>query len=360
MRVVTIAGTRPELIRLSIIVERLDANFEHVFVYTGQNYAPSLRDVFFKELGLRSADIDFGIEEPSFGPQVGRILTESELVFRRFSPDALVVLGDTNSGLSAVVAKRLGVRVFHLEAGNRCHDDEVPEEVNRRIIDHSSDILLPYTQRSRENLILEGISSRRIFVTGNPIFEVLQRHESRIVGSSALGQLGLCEGSYILATAHRAETVDRPDRLRSLHNAWLCLAEEYQAPVVVSVHPRTAARIREAGLGAGEGVRLLEPFGFFDFVRLERGAMLVVTDSGTVQEECCIFGVPAVTTRRTTERPETIECGSNLLSGVGPDDVLRCAGLALARRGKWSPPEEYLRPRVSDTVVSIVGAPLAS
>lgn len=355
MRVMTIAGTRPELIRLSIIVEKLDASFEHLFAYTGQNFTPSLRDVFFEELGLRNPDVDFGIVEPMFGAQVGRILSESESLFLRFRPDALVVLGDTNSGLSAIVAKRLGVLVFHIEAGNRCFDDEVPEEVNRRIIDHSSDVLMPYTERSRQNLIREGIGPERVFVIGNPILEVLKRHEPRVQQSGVLGELGLQEQKYILATAHRAETVDREDRLRSLFDAWKRLAARFQVPVVASVHPRTRARLDAAGLGEGDGqTRLLEPLGLFDFVRLEKAALLVVSDSGTVQEECCIFGVPAVTTRRTTERPETVECGSNIVSGVDAESVLRCACIALGRRGEWRPPEEYLRERVSETVVSVI------
>ncbi|HET8629331.1 MAG TPA: UDP-N-acetylglucosamine 2-epimerase (non-hydrolyzing) [Thermomicrobiales bacterium] len=355
MKVLTILGTRPEIIRLSRTIARLDQLCEHTLVHTGQNFDPALSDVFFRELGVRQPDHYLDVRGESSGARVGQILTESERLMRRVRPDRLLILGDTDSALSAFIAKRLGIPVYHMEAGNRCFDDRVPEEVNRRVIDHCSDVLLPYTERSRANLLREGIESRRVYVTGNPINEVLRAHEGDIAGSDVLARLGLEPGGYFLLTAHRQENVDVPARLRSLVEAAARVAAEYGLLVICSVHPRTRQRIAEFGVAPDDaGVRLYPPFGFFDFVQLERRARCVLTDSGTVQEECCIFRVPTVTIRDTTERPETLECGSNTLSGVDPAAVLRCVRLALADPPTWSPPPEYLAPTVSQTVASLV------
>lgn len=355
MKVLTILGTRPEIIRLSRVIARLDRLCEHLLVHTGQNFDPALSDVFFRELGVRQPDYSLGVRGESSGARVGQILAESEALLRRARPDRLLVLGDTDSALSAFIAKRLGIPVFHMEAGNRCFDDRVPEEVNRRVIDHCSDILLPYTERSRANLLREGIESRRVYVTGNPINEVLRAHEGDIAGSDILRRLGLEPRAYFLLTAHRQENVDVRERLTSLVDAARSVAAEYGLPVVCSVHPRTRQRLAEFGVESSDaGLRLYPPFGFFDFVQLERHARCVLTDSGTVQEECCIFGVPTVTIRDTTERPETLECGSNMLSGVEPAAVLRCVKSSLAAPPAWSPPPEYLAPAVSQTVASLV------
>jgi UDP-N-acetylglucosamine 2-epimerase (non-hydrolysing) len=247
----------------------------------------------------------------------------------------------------------MGIPVFHMEAGNRCYDDRVPEEVNRRVIDHSSSVLLPYTHRSAANLVREGIERRRVFVTGNPIKEVLDRYADRIAASAALADLGLTAGGFMLATVHRAETVDVEARLRSLATALEAVVAKYGMPVVCSLHPRTADRMRSYGVSA-DAVRFVEPLGLFDFVALEKAAFCVLSDSGTVQEECCIFGVPTVTMRDVTERPETIECGSNLLAGVEPERILPAIDLAVRSGGKWTPPPEYLLDNVSDVVARIV------
>jgi UDP-N-acetylglucosamine 2-epimerase (non-hydrolysing) len=294
-----------------------------------------------------------GVRADSFADQVGQIISRAGALLAEHRPDALLVLGDTNSGLTAVVAKRMGIPVFHMEAGNRCYDDRVPEEVNRRVIDHSSSVLLPYTYRSAENLVREGIERHRVFVTGNPIKEVLDRYAERIAASTALNHLGLADGAFMLATVHRAETVDVEPRLRSLAAALERVVSTYGMPVVCSLHPRTADRMRSYGVSA-DGVRFVEPLGLFDFVALEKAAFCVLSDSGTVQEECCIFGVPTVTLRDVTERPETIECGSNILSGVEPDSVLSCLKLATGKRGGWTPPAEYLADNVSETVGRII------
>jgi UDP-N-acetylglucosamine 2-epimerase (non-hydrolysing) len=242
-----------------------------------------------------------------------------------------------------------------MEAGNRCYDDRVPEEVNRRIIDHSSDVLMPYTERSRQNLLREGIAGERIYVTGNPIYEVIQHFVPRIAESAALEELGLETGRYFLVTMHREENVDVPPRLESLIRALMILREKYRVPVVVSTHPRTRKRMAEFGiLQDNPMIRFLQPFGFFDFIHLERNAFCVLSDSGTVQEECCIFKVPNVTLRDVTERPETVEVGSNVLSGVEPESILRCVDTALSHGCNWDPPQEYLAGNVSGTIAKIV------
>jgi UDP-N-acetylglucosamine 2-epimerase (non-hydrolysing) len=355
MKVVTVFGTRPEIIRLSEVVRRLDPFCDHVLVHTGQNYDPLLSDVFFRDLGSRTPDVHLGIEASGFADQVGQILARVGPIFEREKPDRVLILGDTNSGLAAVVAARMRIPVFHMEAGNRCYDDRVPEEVNRRVIDHSSTVLLPYTERSKENLVREGIERDRIFVTGNPIFEVMEAHRDRIEQSEVLPRLGLESSAYVLVTLHRAENVDDPARLAQFMSVLSRVAEDQHCPLVVSVHPRTAARLEQFALTPSSSrVLLLEPLGFLDFMQLERRARLVLSDSGTVQEECAILHVPNVTLRDVTERPETIECGSNILSGAATDDVLRAVRLALAGPTDWTPPAGYMARNVSSTVARIV------
>jgi UDP-N-acetylglucosamine 2-epimerase (non-hydrolysing) len=355
MRIAAILGTRPEIIRLSRVIERLDEHCDLALIHTGQNFDPSLSDVFFDELGVRAPDRYLGITGDGFAERVGGILAAVDPVLREYEPDRLLVLGDTDSALSAYVAKRRGIPVFHMEAGNRCFDDRVPEEVNRRVIDQCSDVLMPYTNRSRDNLLAEGFHPSRILVTGNPIKEVMDLHADRIAGSDALSEVGVEPGEYLLLTVHRQETVDFAERLGSLLRGAVDAAKELGLPLVFSVHPRTRNRLEEFGLTLDEeSIRPHEPFGFFDFVSLERHARLVLTDSGTVQEECCIMGVPTVTVRDTTERPETVECGSNVLSGTEPESIRRCVQLMLGARGRWEAPPEYLVDDVSATVANIL------
>lgn len=355
MKVMTVLGTRPEIIRLSCVIERLDRLCTHVLVHTGQNFAASLSDLFFDELKVRRADHYLGVKGASFGTQLAEIIARVERVLMDERPDRVLFLGDTNSSLAALVAKRLGIDVFHMEAGNRCYDDRVPEEVNRRVIDHVSDVLMPYTERSRHNLLREGIAGERIYVTGNPILEAIERIEPATQRSLVLEILGLVEKQYFLVTMHRAENVDLEPRLRNFVAAFDRLRQTHGLPVIVSTHPRTRSRLESFGIGAGDReIRFLEPFGFADFIALERSAFCVLSDSGTVQEECCIFGVPNVTIRDVTERPETIECGSNILSGNAPDDIVASVAVALDRAGAWTPPREYLMRDVSRTVAKIV------
>ncbi len=354
MKVVTILGTRPEIIRLSRVIEFLDGLCDQRLIHTGQNHDPNLSDIFFRELRVREPDYRMGAVG-TFGEQVATIMRESERILALERPDRFLVLGDTNSSLAALMAKRMGIPVYHMEAGNRCHDDRVPEEVNRRVIDHCSDILMPYTQRSKENLVREGIEEQRIHVTGNPIYEVMQANRTEIDGSRALRTYAVSSGSYFLVTMHRAENVDDRGRLSSLLSALAGLCREHGAPVLCSLHPRTRKRMDQFGLAVPqEDIRFVEPLGFVDFVKLEENALCVVSDSGTVQEECCILRVPNVTIRDTTERPETMDAGSNVLSGVELESILRCVRTVLARPPNWTPPSEYLASNVSQTVARIV------
>ncbi len=355
MKLMTVFGTRPEIIRLSVIINCLDRFCDQVLVHTGQNYDEQLSEIFFRELGLRRPDVYLGIEATDFAEQVGQIIVAAGRAVDELKPDRLMILGDTNSGLAAIVAARRGVPVYHLEAGNRCYDDRVPEEINRRIIDHCSAVLMPYTHRSKENLLREGIERDRIFVIGNPIYEVLNVYAARIHASQALSRLGLEPREYFLVTMHRAENVDVPGRLAKLFEGVERVAEKFQQPVIVSLHPRTADKMRQYGVHVrSEFVRLLEPLGFFDFAALERTARCVLTDSGTVQEECCIFGVPNATIRDVTERPETIEVGSNILAGADPDAITHAVDVALGTSAEWTPPSEYVAQHVSTQVAKIV------
>lgn len=355
MKVLTVLGTRPEIIRLSRVIEKLDTLCDHKVVYTGQNYDPNLSDVFFNELRVRLPDYSLGITGETFGQQVGRMLVAVDGVLNLEHPDALLILGDTNSGLCAFIAKRMGIPVFHMEAGNRCYDDRVPEEVNRRIIDHSSTILMPYTQRSKENLVREGIPNNRIYVTGNPIKEVLEYFSTEINDSKIHTKLGVTPGKFFLVTMHRAENVDVEERLRTLSQSLDEIQKMYGFPVICSLHPRTRNKMERFGLGVqNDKVHFLEPLGLFDFVALERSAYCVLSDSGTVQEECCLFHIPNVTLRDVTERPETIDCGSNILSGANSETIIRCVHLVTSREPNWQVPPEYLKDNVSDTVVKIV------
>jgi UDP-N-acetylglucosamine 2-epimerase (non-hydrolysing) len=354
MKIMTVLGTRPEIIRLSLIIEKLDKFDNHIFINTGQNYDPNLNDVFFQQLGLRKPD-DYLEARGPFGEQVATILSGCEKIMLREKPERLLVLGDTNSALAAFVAKRLGIPVYHMEAGNRCYDNRVPEEVNRRVIDHSSDVLMPYTERSRQNLLREGIPGEQIYVTGNPIYEVIQHYSSQIDQSRILENLSISESKYFLITLHRAENVECETRLRQFIQAFDLLQKKYSFPVIVSTHPHTRKKLDSFGISSlNPGIRFLEPFGFFDFITLEQKALCVLSDSGTVQEECSIFKVPSVTLRDVTERPETLECGSNILSGADPADILSCVDLVLAVPPDWDPPAEYLVKNVSQTVVRIL------
>lgn len=353
MKIMTVLGTRPEIIRLSLVIELLDRYASHTLVHTGQNYDERLSSVFFQQLGVREPDVHLALDGPSFGAQVGSLFAQIESVLQRYAPDRLLVLGDTNSALSAVVACRMGIPVYHMEAGNRCYDDRVPEEINRRLVDHASSVLLPYTRNSKDNLLAEGIPANRIYVTGNPIRQVMRRFHEEIETARALEELAVEPGQYFLATLHRAENVDYEPRLRRFLAALEELHACYGLPVICSLHPRTRSKLEQWSLSEGT-IRFIRPLGFFDFVRLEQSAFCVLSDSGTVQEECAILGVPNVTLRDVTERPETIEAGSNALSGAEPETVRTLVRLVTEQGTGWTPPQEYCVPNVAEAVVRIL------
>jgi len=355
MKIMTILGTRPEIIRLSLIIKKLDQYCNHVLVHTGQNFDDNLSSIFFKEMNIREPDYYLGIQADNFGEQIGRIFIEAEKVILKEKPDRLLVLGDTNSGLVSIIARRMGIPVFHMEAGNRCYDYRVPEEVNRITIDHCSTILLPYTYRSKENLLAEGIKNELIYVIGNPIYEVITHYLKEIEKSKVMDKFGVKPQKYFLATMHRQENVDDEERIRNIIAGLEKINIEHNLPVICSLHPRTRSKIERFNLNsANSNISFSKPLGFFDFIQLERNAVCVITDSGTVQEECCIFKVPNITIRDVTERPETIESGSNILTGVSPELILKAVKIVLTEKHEWEPPKEYLDKNVSSKVVRII------
>jgi UDP-N-acetylglucosamine 2-epimerase (non-hydrolysing) len=351
----TILGTRPEIIRLSLVIKLLDRHCDHILLDTGQNYDDRLSGLIFRELKVRQPDMSLGVCGTNSGEQIGKILSGAEAALEKYKPNRVLILGDTNSGLSAIVARRFGIPVYHMEAGNRCFDFRVPEEGNRRIIDHLSSVLLPYTNRSRDNLLREGIASENIYVTGNPIHEVLGHYADEIAASRVIANLRVTEKEFFLVTMHRAENVDVAERLQSLVDSLTLLHKQYLYPVLVSLHPRTRSRAAQFGIALEQpGLKFCEPFGFFDFVRLEKSAFCVISDSGTVQEETCILRIPNVTIRDVTERPETVECGSNVLAGCGSRTILRMVSLVTGNTPNWQIPAEYLVPDVASAVGRIL------
>ncbi len=355
MKIMTVIGTRPEIIRLSLVIKKLNKYCNHVLVHTGQNYDDSLNKIFFKDLQIREPDFYLGVKGKTFAEQIGKIFIESEKVIMKVRPDKILILGDTNSGLVSIVAKRIGIPVYHMEAGNRCFDDRVPEEVNRRVIDHSSTILLPYTNNSKQNLLREGIDINRIYVIGNPIFEVINANSKKIEKSDIHKRLKIEPQKYFLVTMHREENVDIRSRLSNILSLLDKVQKKYKMPIICSLHPRTKERMKTFGLSLdNRNIHFLTPFGFFDFISLEQKAFCVITDSGTVQEECCIFRVPNVTIRDATERPETVEAGSNIITGNKPDEILNCIDTALSEETNWKIPEEYQFKNVSAAAVKII------
>lgn len=347
MRVVTVVGTRPEVIRLSRVITRLDEETEHVLVHTGQNWDPALSDVFFEELGLREPDHWLKIDTSSVGAVLGGVISGIEPVLLEVRPDAVLVLGDTNSCLAGVMAKRLGIPVFHMEAGNRCFDENVPEETNRRLIDHVADYNLCYSEHARRNLLTEGLSARRTFVTGSPMAEVLAAYEERIASSDVLDRLQLRHRGYFLVSLHREENVDDPARLNELLATIDGLADD-EHRVIVSTHPRLA-KLLESGRGSEwSQLEFLRPFGFIDYSMLQRNARCVLSDSGTISEEAAISGFPAVTIRDAMERPEALDAGSILLAGTDASSIRAAVALALRQWDRGDRPQVPADYQVSD------------
>jgi UDP-N-acetyl-L-fucosamine synthase len=355
-RVMTVVGTRPEIIRLSAVIKRLDETLDHVLVHTGQNYDPLLNEIFFADLGLRLPDRLLNVRTDTLGQVLGDVLTGTEQAIRDYEPDAVLVLGDTNSCLAAVMAKRMRVPVYHMEAGNRCFDENVPEETNRRLVDHVADYNLVYTEHARRNLLAEGLQPRRIIKTGSPMKEVLDAHRDAIEASDVLVRLGLEPGSYVLVSAHREENVDSPDRLDALLDCLQRVHETHGLPILVSTHPRTRKRLDALGRTL-EGVTFHPPLGFLDYNKLQLNAACVLSDSGTIAEESSLLGFPAITLRDAIERPEALDTGAIIMTGLDADNVVEA--MALAMRGDpIVVPDDYrignCSQRVVDFIVSTV------
>ncbi len=352
----TVVGTRPEVIKLSLIIKKLDAlrEVKHVLVHTGQHYAPNLKDVFFEELGLRQPDHCLEVKSDTLGGQIAKILERSEEVLRKEQPDALLILGDTNSALSAIMAVRLGIPTLHMEAGNRAFDRRVPEEINRRMIDHISTWNFPYRDYSRENLIREGINPSKIFVTGDPYIEVLKTYEDKADSRVALEYFGLRPKEYFLATTHREENVEDENALRNIIEGLILVAKEYNKKIAWSLHPRTLAKLGTLGVILPENIQVTEAIGFFDFIALEKHALCLISDSGTVPQEGAVLGVPTVVIRNSMERPEVLECGAAILSGTdSAETILRNVKVMLESPRTWESPYHH-EGAVSDKMVKFI------
>ena len=360
LKVMTVVGTRPELIRLSRVIHRLDETVHHVLVHTGQNYDYSLNEVFFRDLGIREPDHMLGVDTSSLGAVLGGTLIAAERVMLEEKPDAVLVLGDTNSCIAAVMARRLRIPVYHMEAGNRCFDENVPEETNRKLVDHVADFNLVYTEHARRNLLAEGLHPRRIIKTGSPMREVLDAYRGEILESDVLERLGLTEGGYFLVSAHREENVDHPDRLRALLDCLVAVREAYALPVFVSTHPRTRKRLESLPEWAEpEGITFSDPLGFHDYNRLQLSAACCLSDSGTIAEESTLLGFPAVTLRDSIERPEALDTGGIVMTGLDQADVVAAVGVALTaghNRDGVGPltPHDYLIDNSSERAVNFI------
>lgn len=362
-KVMTVVGTRPEIIRLSRVIARLDAQLDHVLVHTGQNYDYELNEIFFEELGIRRPDRFLQVDTSSLGAVLGGVLARTEEAILAERPDALLVLGDTNSCIAALMARRMKVPVYHMEAGNRCFDLNVPEETNRRMVDHISDYNLVYTEHARRNLLAEGVHPRRVLLTGSPMKEVLTHHAPQFAASSVLADLSLTRRGFLLVSAHREENVDSPARLSALLDCLEAAQRAYDVPVLVATHPRTRKRLdallAETGRTLSAAITWHKPLGFIDYVRLQQEALCVLSDSGTISEESSILAFPAVTLRESIERPEALDTGAIVMTGLDPDNVVEGMRMVLAGRddnGDVHPvvPADYAIANCSERAVKFI------
>lgn len=322
IKVATILGTRPEIIRLARVIDKLDTYVEHVLVHTGQNYDYELNEIFFEDLGVRKPDYFLGVGGGSLGETLGGILIETEKVLRKENPDAVLILGDTNSAISAIMARRLKIPVYHMEAGNRSFDMNVPEETNRRLVDHIADFNLVYTEHARRHLLSEGIQHRRINLTGSPMREVLEHYRSQIEASDILKRIKLTAREYFIVSLHREENVDNKERLTALVETLNMIAEKYNYPVIVSTHPRTRNRLDALDVKIDDRVEYMKPFGFHDYNNLQMNAFCAISDSGTIAEEASILGFPAITPRDSIERPEAVDVGCVIMTGLNSQTIV--------------------------------------
>ena len=352
MKIMSVFGTRPEIIRLSRIFELLDTNFDHVMVNTSQNFTYELNSVFFDDMKIRKPDYDMKVNTEEYAKEVADVIVKSEKLLKKEKPDILLILGDTNSGLSAIPAAYQGIKIAHLEAGMRSYDPRMPEEKNRVMIDHLSTVLLPYTHYSRENLIRENIHPSKIFVVGNPIIEVIEYYMPKIDKSKILQKLKLKKNDYFLATAHRSENVDNPKSLNNIFSGLEKIHKKFNKKILFPIHPRTVSKIKNIEIP--KGIELVDPLGFFDFTYLEKNAFCLLTDSGTVPEESLYFKKPCVTIRESTERPEMIEAGSNILSGLKPEDMLRATESITMNKPDWQWNEALGDGKAAKKVINIL------
>ena len=330
LKIITIVGTRPEIIRLSRVMCLLDKYVNQITVHTGQNYDYELNEIFYKDFELRKPDYYLGVDTSSLGHVLGETLIKIEKVFIKEKPDAVLILGDTNASIAAIIAKRMHIPIYHMEAGNRSFDFNVPEEINRRIIDHIADFNLVYTENSRRHLLSEGLPHRRIYLTGSPMFEVIKHYKNKIDKSDILEKLNLEKKGYFIISAHREENVDKPDNLKNIITILNLLAFKYNKPVIVSTHPRTRKRLEDIeNIKIDKRIKFLEPFGFFDYNYLQINAICTLSDSGTISEESAILNFPAVTIRNSMERPEAIDTGTIIITGLIPEIVLDSVSLVV-------------------------------
>ena len=359
MKVMTILGTRPEIIRLSSIIKCLDKHCDHIVVHTGQNYDRNLNEVFFEDLDLRKPNYVLETKSITLQGQISAIIEKTGDVMDKEKPDAILILGDTNSGLSSIPAKRKKIPIFHLEAGDRSFDNDVPEELNRRIIDHTSDINLAYTEHSRRNLLREGIHPKNIFVVGSPIFEVYNNLNSKFYNSKILENLKLKKGNYFAASIHREENVDKKGSLEKMVEIFNSLANQYSKPIIVSTHPRTKKRLEDLGLikKSNSFINWHEPFGLIDFIKLQLDSICVISDSGTIHEDSAVLGFPAVAIRKSTEKYESLESGYCPISGLDVDNVLQTVNMVITDPidiNRSPAPKSYLQTDVSKKVARII------
>ena len=357
IKVMTIVGTRPEIIRLSEVIKACDKYFEHILVHTGQNWDYTLNQVFFEELGLREPDYYLNSVGKHLGETIGNIIAKSYEVLEKEMPNALLILGDTNSCLAAVAAKRLKIPVFHMEAGNRCFDQNVPEEINRKIVDHISDINLPYTEHSRRYLLSEGFRKEHIYVTGSPMHVVLIKNMEKIDQSRPLEKLGLEKGKYILVSAHREENIDIEKNFFKLMNGINTIAEHYNIPVIYSTHPRSMKKIEERNFKFNPLVKNLKPFGFFEYNKLQKNAYAVISDSGTLSEESSMLNFPGILIRTSTERPEVLDKGNMIIGGIEGEEIIQAIDMVrtyFEENNRYELPVDYGDINVADKVVRII------
>ncbi len=358
LKVVTVVGTRPEIIRLSRVMSLLDEHVNHIIAHTGQNYDYELNEIFYKDLELRKPDIFMNVEVTSLEATVGDIIRKSGELLRVEKPDALLVLGDTNSCLSAYMAKRLHIPIFHMEAGNRCFDFNVPEEINRRVIDHLADFNLVYTEHARRHLISEGLPHRRIYLTGSPMYEVLNFYREKINSSTILETLKLKRHNYFAASIHREENVDNPRNLLKVMGVLNSIASAFNLPVIVSTHPRTRKRLEYiSDIKVDPQIQFLKPFAFTDYVNLQMNALCTISDSGTISEESAILNFPALSLRNSMERPEAQDAGTVILTGFDPDVIMSSIRIAVAERARLIAkllPVEYIIPDTSWRTVKLI------